>query len=112
MSSRSLPLTIRAMSSMSSISRACAAALRSITSQRARQRRGIHVRPRRICVQPSTAFSGVRISWDSVARNSSLTRDASSASRARLLRRRNLPAQLALAGDPLADVVDDRDRAD
>ena len=34
-SSRSLPLTMRAMSSMSSISRACAAALRSMTCERA-----------------------------------------------------------------------------
>ena len=35
--------------------------------------------PSRILVQPSTALSGVRISCDSVARNSSLTRTASSA---------------------------------
>ena len=61
---------------------------------------------------PSTAFSGVRISCDSVARNSSLSLDASSATVRARSDDENLVAQLALADDPLADVFDDGDRAD
>ena len=63
-------------------------------------------------VQPSTALSGVRNSCDSVARNSSFTRSASSAVARADLGRRDLPPQFGLAVDPLADVVDHRDRAD
>ena len=59
-----------------------------------------------------TALSGVRISCDSVARNSSFSRDASSASCARLIRGGNLVAQLALGDHPLGDVLDQGDRAD
>ena len=74
---------------------AATVALRSMTSSAcARDRTDGCVR--RIRVQPITAFSGVRISCDSVARNSSFSRDASSASLPRLLGRGDLVAQLAL----------------
>ena len=69
-------------------------------------------RPSRILVQPSTALSGVRISCDSVARNSSLTRTASSATARADSDGLDLVAQLALAGDALADVLDDGDGAE
>ena len=78
MSRRSLPLITRAMSSRSSTSRSCDAAFRSMTSSACvRERRFGCVR--RMRVQPRTALSGVRISWESVARNSSFRREASSA---------------------------------
>ena len=109
--SRSLPLMIRAMSSRSSTSRICDIALRSMTSS-AWARDSTDGCVCRIRVQPMTAFSGVRISCDSVARNSSFSRDASSAMLPRLLGRRDLVAQLALGDDPLGDVFDQRDRAD
>ena len=76
--SRSLPLMIRAMSSRSSTRRICAIALRSITS-RAWARDLTEGWVCRMRVQPITALSGVRISCDSVARNWSFSRDASSA---------------------------------
>ena len=83
MSSRSLPLITRAMSSRSSISRSCDAAFRSITSRACVRDATVRLRPQ-ILVHPSTALSGVLISCESVARNSSFSRDASSAtSRAR-----------------------------
>ena len=80
MSSRSLPLMIRAMSSRSSTSRSCDARV-ALDDLEARASRRLEppAACSRICVQPSTALSGVRISWDSVARNSSFSRDASSA---------------------------------
>ena len=62
-------------------------------------------------VQPSTALSGVRISCESVARNSSFSFEASSAT-ARARSDANLAPQLALADDALGDVLDDGDRAD
>ena len=77
---RSLPLMMRAMSSRSSTRRICDMALRSMTSSAwARDRTDGCVC--RIRVQPMTAFNGVRISCDSVARNSSFSREASSAIR-------------------------------
>jgi hypothetical protein len=76
---RSFPLMMRAMSRRSSMSRSWDIALRSmISSACARERMDGCVR--RMRVQPITALSGVRISWDSVARNSSFRREESSAS--------------------------------
>ena len=75
--SRSLPVTMRETSSRSSISRACARALRSMLSRpRARVASSALVE-RSTRAHPSTAFSGVRSSCDSVARNSSFSRLAS-----------------------------------
>jgi len=78
-SSRIFPLTMRETSSRSSIRRPCATAFRSMMSS-ARRVAGSSCVRRRICAHPRTAFSGVRSSCDSVARNSSFTRLASSAS--------------------------------
>jgi hypothetical protein len=78
MSRRSLPLITRAMSSRSSTSRSCEAAFLSMTSS-ACDRERMFGCVRRMRVQPRTALSGVLISCDSVARNSSFRRDASSA---------------------------------
>ena len=50
-------------------------------------------------VHPTTALRGVRISCDRVVRNSSFTR-------------LDLAAQLPFAGDPLAHVLDRRQRPD
>ena len=86
----SLPLTMRETSSRSSISCACERAARSIDSS-ARVRCAV-VEPSGLsrCVQPMIAFIGVRSSCERFARNSSLSRVASSAWRAR--------AALALEG--------------
>ena len=71
-SSRSLPLMTRAMSSRSSTSRSCDGRVALDDLERVR-RDLIDGCVRRIRVQPSTALSGVRISCDSVARNSSFS---------------------------------------
>ena len=77
--SRSLPVMMRETSSRSSMSWATDLALRSIVSS-ARSRRSGSRSPRRSHqVHPTSALSGVRSSWDSVARNSSLARLAVSA---------------------------------
>ena len=76
-SRRSLPVTMRETSSMSSIEprlRARVAVDRRRSPRAARVRRH---RRRRIAVQPRMALSGVRSSCESVARNSSLARFAS-----------------------------------
>ncbi len=76
---RSLPETIRLMSSKSSIICAWALAFRSITSMPCAMeeaRRSLL----KILAHPTIAFSGVRSSWLSVATNSSLRRVARSAS--------------------------------
>ena len=80
-------------SSTSSINRAWARALRSITaSPRARSSPETPWR-RRMPTQPSTALSGVRSSWASTARNSSFARlAASAASRAASSGRRPVTA--------------------
>ncbi len=59
---------------------ACERALRSITARPLADLRGEPWPLRSTRVHPSTAFSGVRSSWLSVARNSSLMRPARSAS--------------------------------
>ncbi len=79
-SSLSLPRTMRATSRRSSTICACVVALRSMASM-ARSVACASSRPVRSSLdQPSTAFSGVRSSWDTVAMNSSLERLACSAS--------------------------------
>ena len=82
-SSTSLPLMIRETSRMSSISRACSPAFRPITSIACCARADVRVPLCSIGTQPRIAFSGVRSSCDSVARNSSLSRLASSAAASR-----------------------------
>ena len=79
-SRRSLPVMMRETSRMSSISTACALALRSIVSSALRDFSGDRLPERNIPVHPTIAASGVRSSCDSVARNSSLARLAASAS--------------------------------
>jgi len=91
---RSLPAMMRETSRMSSISSACARALRSIVSSARCSFSGDRDRDRSMCVHPTIALSGVRSSCDSVARNSSLARlAASAASRAS----RSLTARSACA---------------
>ena len=70
---------MRDTSSMSSISSACARALRSMVSSAFCSLSGDKVSARSMCVHPTIALSGVRSSCDSVARNSSLARLAASA---------------------------------
>ena len=82
-SSTSLPLMIRETSRMSSISRACSRAFRPITSIACCARAEVRVPLCSIGTQPRIAFNGVRSSCDSVARNSSLSRLASSAAASR-----------------------------
>ena len=72
---------MRDTSSRSSTSCACARALRSSDSSARCRIDGCMVPSRSMCAQPSTALSGVRSSWDRVARNSSFSRFASSAVR-------------------------------
>ena len=80
-SSRILPLTMRLMSSRSSMRCACARALRRIAASPWAAASGRVLRPWvRICAQPRMAFSGVRSSCDTVARKSSFSRLARSAS--------------------------------
>ncbi len=79
-SSRSLPVMMRETSRMSSISTACALALRSMVSSALRDFSAERFPERNIPVQPTIAASGVRSSCDRVARNSSLARLAASAS--------------------------------
>ena len=84
-SSRSLPVTMRETSSRSSMSCVCARALRSMTSRpRARVGRVELRRPAQHARPAEDRVSGVRSSWESVARNSSLSRFASRASSTRL----------------------------
>ena len=79
-SSRSFPDAIRATSRRSSIIRACARALRSMMRSAWESVSGLtSFRSISIRVHPSTAFSGFRISCDTVERNSSLVRSAFSA---------------------------------
>ena len=111
-SSRSLPATMRLMSSRSEISCAWTRVLRATTS-RPRSRILGSSRPRIISsVHDRMALSGVLSSCDTIARNSSFTRLARSASRAR----RALGLEEALAfGDGallLRDVARDLRRAD
>ncbi len=80
-SRRSLPDRMRETSSRSSISWLCALALRSIVATPSATTAGGTSPCWRIVVQPTMALSGVRSSCDSVARNSSFRRFASSASR-------------------------------
>ncbi len=75
----SLPVMMREMSRMSSISWACALALRPMMSIAWRARSAGSVPASSICTQPRMALSGVRSSCDRVARKSSLSRLASSA---------------------------------
>ncbi len=110
-SSRSLPLMTRAMSSRSSTSRSCDAALRSITSRRAVAR--LEARLRAQDARP--AEHGVERRADLVRERGQklvlqLRRFLGDAARA--LGRRDLAAQFALADDALGDVLDDGDRAD
>ena len=76
-SRRSLPVMMRDTSSRSSMSCACARALRSmVVERRAPSVPGRRAPLRSIRAQPRIALSGVRSSCDSVARNSSLARFA------------------------------------
>ena len=78
-SMRSLPVMMRETSSRSSIRRACERALRSMVSI-AREALEPSTSPFRIIeAQPSIEVKGVRSSCESVARNSSFSRSASSA---------------------------------
>ena len=70
---------IRCTSRMSEMSCSCAWALRTMVSTAACRRAAASAGSRSMCAQPRIALSGVRSSCDSVARNSSLTRPASSA---------------------------------
>ena len=95
---RSLPVMMRDTSRMSSISSACARALRSMVSSAFCSFSGGSVRDRNMRVQPTIALSGVRSSCDSVARNSSFARlAASAASRACALRRPRAPRSASSA---------------
>ena len=78
-SSRSLPVMMRETSSRSPMSWVCARTLRSMTSRPRWMDGGSRVPERSITVQPRIGVSGVRSSWESVARNSSLARLAFSA---------------------------------
>jgi hypothetical protein len=78
-SSWSLPVTMRETSRMSSMSWLCMRAFRSMVST-PRRSSGSRLCPRSTAAQPTIALRGVRSSWDSVARNSSLSRLAASAS--------------------------------
>ena len=77
----SLPEMIRDTSRMSSMSCACSRAFRPMTSSAWRIRSGDSPSPLTIWTHPRIALSGVRSSCESVARNSSLSRLASSAER-------------------------------
>ncbi len=78
-SRRSLPVMMRETSRRSSMSLACARALRSMAARPLASTAGSAAEaPRRSCDQPSTALSGVRSSCDTTPRNSSLARLASS----------------------------------
>jgi serine/threonine-protein kinase len=77
--SRSLPATIRLTSRRSSMSRACALALRSMISSARAATAGGSARVRRMLAQPRMDVSGVRSSWLSIERNSSLARFSASA---------------------------------
>ena len=70
---------IRETSRMSSTSCVCARALRSMVSSTRLSAFGSTAPVRSIRVQPRMAFKGVRSSWETVARNSSLVRLAISA---------------------------------
>ena len=76
----SLPVMIRETSRMSSMIDACERALRSMTL-RALALVSASISPRlSIADQPRIALKGVRNSWETVAKNSSLRRSAASAS--------------------------------
>ena len=92
MSSRALPDWMRLMSSKSSMSCTCARALRSITSTACATSSGLASAPEslRMFAHPRMALSGVRSSWESVARNSSfnwLTRSPSTRAACSALKR-------------------------
>ena len=78
-SRRSLPVMMRETSSRSPMSWVCARTLRSMTSSPRRIDGWSRVPERSMTVQPRMGVSGVRSSWDRVARNSSLARLAFSA---------------------------------
>ena len=78
-SSRILPLTMRETSSRSSMSCAIATALRWIVSSALFCRASSNFHEVSIFAQPRIAFSGVRSSWLTTARNSSFARLARSA---------------------------------
>ena len=78
-SSRMRPVTTRDMSSRSEISAIWARQLRSITVRACRVRSPSRRPACSMRIQPKIELSGVRSSWESVARNSSLTRLASAA---------------------------------
>ena len=80
-SRRSLPVMMRETSRRSSISWASTRVLRSMTSGPRRAPTASSVPDRSRRTQPRIAFSGVRSSWESVARNSSFARFASSSLR-------------------------------
>ena len=111
-SSRSLPVTMRAMSSMSSMSRACAAALRSMTCSARSSISGFD-RMREQDVGPAEHRIERRPQLvrqrgeEFVLHAQRVFRD-----RARLLGDGDLPAQLGFAVHTLADVLDDRHGAD
>ena len=79
-SSRILPETMRLMSSRSSMSWVWARVFRSMTSSPCWVCAAVIVPVRRRCDHPRMAFSGVRSSCDTVARNSSFIAFARSAS--------------------------------
>ena len=76
-----LPADMRCASSRSPISRAWSRALRSMDSSGRPRGSALALPMRSIRTQPRMEVSGVRISWESVARNWSLRRLASSAAR-------------------------------
>ena len=78
--SRSLPETMRDTSSTSSMSLVCARAFRSMTATARAAASGGRFPCIRRAVHPTMALSGVRSSWDRVARNWSFIRFADSAS--------------------------------
>jgi hypothetical protein len=104
--SRSRPDTMRFMSSRSSMSCACARALRAMVSSPRRVSASPTARASSSVDHPSTALSGVRSSCDSVARNSSfsrLTRPASArAARSAATSRALSTACAACAATPTA----------
>ena len=79
--SRTLPEMIRETSSRSSMSRACAWALRSMVSSPSRNSCGFSGPSRSRLVQPTMALSGVRSSCETTSRNSSFSLLACAASR-------------------------------
>jgi hypothetical protein len=80
-SMRSLPVMARDTSRRSSMSCACARALRSMVSKARPALPPSSCPMRSMCAQPRIAVSGVRSSCETVARNSSFRRFASCASR-------------------------------